>query len=607
MRMHGPPGGGAGRPLPPSLLELEQREIPLDFLGLLRRLFTYARPYAAKRNALVVLVILRSALLPTLAWAIGAIISGPISHGDIHGILLATAGFAALAVFVQVAFHFRMRLALEFGEAVIHDLRAEVFRHLLRLKMAFYDKTKAGQIIGRMTSDLDAIRLGVQDIVFVSIVQVGQMIVSSLFMIWYDWVLFLIVLAIAPIVWKLNQEFKRQMVEKQRKAQASFSRITAAVAESVSGVRVTQGFVREETNAGFFRNLVADHSRYNLDAAHAAAIFLPLLELSSQFFVAVLLVVGGYRALNPHIALPVGDIVQFFFLANMFFEPIKSLGNQYIAALTALVGAERIFQLLDRKPEWSDSPEATPIPRISGDVEFIDLSFGYEPEQLVLKNITFRVEAGQTVALVGHTGSGKSSIINLVTKMYLPTRGRIEIDGCPLAHVTSDSLHHQMGIVHQDSFLFEGTVMDNIRFARPEATAKEVIEIARRLDCLDLLEQLPNGLHTEVGERGARLSAGQRQIISFARALMVNPRILVLDEATSAIDTLTEARLQKALEILLEGRTTFVVAHRLSTIRRAGLILVLDHGEIVERGTHEQLVERGGVYAGLHRHFKGAA
>ncbi|MEI8313497.1 MAG: ABC transporter ATP-binding protein, partial [Verrucomicrobiota bacterium] len=499
----------------------------LDMFGLLRRVFTYARPYAGMRNWLVAMVILRACLLPAAAWAVGAIINGPITSADPAGIAWATAGFVVLIVLTQLGFHFRMRLALELGEAVIHDMRRELFRHLLSLKMSYFDRTKAGRIIGRMTSDLDAIRVGVQDIVFVSLVQVGQMVITAILMLWYDWVLFSIVLAIAPVVWKLNTYFKRRITEQQRQGQESFSRVTAVLTESVNGIRVTQGFVRQEVNAGFFRDLVTDHSRYSVGAGHTSAVFLPLLELNSQLFIALLVVIGGYRAIDPQIARPVGDIVQFFFLANLFFDPIRSLGNQYNNALTAMVGAERVFSLLDTKPEWEDPDDAEELQEIAGRVEFCDLTFGYDPARPVLHGISFVAEPGQTVALVGHTGSGKTSIINLVSKLYLPTSGRLLIDGHDIRKADSDSLHRQMGMVHQHGFLFEGTVMDNIRFARPGATSREVIECVRRLDCLDLIEALPQGFRTPVGEAGRNLSVGQRQIVSFARAMMADPRILI--------------------------------------------------------------------------------
>ncbi len=580
-----------------------QGEPELNTFDLLRRVFTYAAPYRGKMNALIALVVLRSALLPCLTWAIASVINGPITSGDSRGLWLGTAGYGLLALFTQVMLHFRQRYALELAESVIHDLRDGLFAHLLTLPLAFFDRMKVGRVISRMTSDLEAVRQGVSSIVFVSLVQAGQMFFTALLMLWYDWVLFLVVLAIAPIIWKLNLAFKKRISGQQRRAQESFSRVTATLAESVGGIRVTQGFAREEVNAGFFRELVTDHSKYNMGAARTSAVFLPLLEFNSQIFIAALLALGGYRVLTPGIDTSVGDIVAFFFFANLFFDPIKTLGNQYNNALTAMVGAERVFRLLDTQADWKDAPDAETPADLAGRVEFRDLSFGYDPKRLVLEEVNFTAEPGQTIALVGHTGSGKTSIISLVSKMYLPTRGQVLIDGRDILRLDSRALRRRLGIVHQHSFLFEGTVLDNIRYARPEATVKEAIEATRALDFLDLIEALPHGFKTQVGEGGKNLSSGQRQLISFTRALLADPRILILDEATSAIDAITESRIQTSLTRLLKGRTSFVVAHRLSTIRAADMILVLDHGRIVERGTHEALLASGGIYRGLHDQF----
>jgi ATP-binding cassette subfamily B protein len=303
----------------------------------------------------------------------------------------------------------------------------------------------------------------------------------------------------------------------------------------------------------------------------------------------------------------VGELVGFFFMANVFFSPLTILGNQYNQAMTAMAGAERLFALLDLEPEWKDAADAVELTEIAGRVEFEQVTFGYDPARPVLQEINFVAEPGQTIALVGHTGSGKTSIINLLAKFYLPQSGRIKIDGQDLGQIQSESLHRHLGLVLQQNFLFQGTVSENIRFSRPEATDVDLQIVCRELNCLDLIEALPKGFDTEVGERGGRLSLGQRQMICFARALLADPRLLILDEATSSIDVKTEQRLQAALAVLLHGRTSFVVAHRLSTIRNADLILMLDHGHIIEQGTHENLIEQRGAYARLFERFSRAA
>jgi ATP-binding cassette subfamily B protein len=580
----------------------ESQQRPLDF-NLIKRLFAYTRKYRWRRNFLVLFTVIRAFQLPLMAWAIGRAISGPIAHNEADDLFVAVMAYLCLAVFTDVVFHFRQRFALELGESVVSDLRNELYRHLQRMPMTFFNQTKVGRIISRMTSDIESVRVGVQDVFFVSLVQGGQMMVASALMIYYDWVLFSIIVAMAPVLWYLNREFRRKLSIGTRNVQESFSRVTSTIAESVSGIRVTQGFVRQVTNAGIFRHLVADHSRNSMAVSRTSALLSPLLEMNSQFFISMLLVFGGYRVLHPGVGTDIGDLIQFFFLTNIFFTPIQTLGLQFNAALTSMAGAERVFNLLDKPPEWEDSAEAKELPPVVGRVEFRNLGFEYVPGRPVLNDISFVAEPGQTIALVGHTGSGKSSIINLISKFYLPTEGKLLIDGREVREVTGDSLHQQMGIVLQQNFLFGGTLMENIRFGRPDATDEEVMDAVRTLDCFDLIALLPQGFSTVVGEGGSGISLGQRQVICFARAMLANPRILILDEATSSIDTMTEACLQKALTTLLKGRTSFVVAHRLSTIRNADQVLVLDHGRIIERGTHDELIGLQGVYENLYRQF----
>jgi ATP-binding cassette subfamily B protein len=580
--------------------EISQR--PLQ-LALIWRMFRYTKPHARRRNWLFALVILRSIQLPMLAWALGAVINGPISRHDPRGIIGGAIGFLVLAAVTQFCFHFRQRLALELGESVIQDLRRDIFQHLLRMPMSFYNRTKIGRIISRYTSDAEAMRVGWQDVFFITAVQAGQMIISGLLMLWYDRVLFLVVVAMAPVLGVLNYHFRRSLSLANRQVQESWSRVTATLAESVTGIRVTQGFVRQDVNAGLFADLIKDHSGYNLGVARASGVFLPMLELSSQTFAAALIVVGGCRVLSPAVHMNVGTLIQFFFLANMFFSSIQPIGQQFSQALTAMAGAERVFRLLDTKPDWEEPPNARELPRIHGRVEFRNVIFSYVADRPAINDMSFVAEAGQTVALVGHTGSGKSSIVNLITKFYLAQSGQVLIDGFDTRDIQGDSLHRQMGIVSQQNFLFTGTVMANVRFARPTATDEEVVDAVRKLDFLDVIGSLSAGFSTQVGERGTNLSLGERQLVCFARAMLADPRILILDEATSSVDAMTEARIQRALTRLLQGRTSFVVAHRLSTIRHADLVLVLDHGKIVERGTHRQLLAADGAYAELYRQF----
>ena len=582
----------------PRSRDEEQR--PLDF-GLIRRVFRYTAPYAALRNTLVFLVVARAILTPLLTWSIAAVISGPIARQDLHAMTLGVVGFLALAALTELGFVYRARFALRLGEAVVHDLRNEIYAHLLSLPISFFKRTQVGRLIGRVTSDVDAVRLGVQDVAFVSTVAAGNLLVSAAFMIYYDWKLFLVVAIMAPILWAMIRHFRGKLSRAYRAQQESFSRVTATLAESVHGIREIQGFVRQDVNGGLFGQLIYDHSKYNMGAARSTAVFLPLLEFNGQLFLAILLVVGGYQALGHEV--PLQALIQFLFLSNAFFAAIPNLGNQYNQALTAMAGAERVFTLLDVQPDWRDAPDARQLPPILGRVEFRDVSFGYVPTQSVLSHLNFVAEPGMTVALVGFTGSGKSSVLNLAAKLYLPSSGAVLIDGHDLLGITSESLHQQIGSVTQDNFLFSGSVIENIRLARPDATDEDVHAAALALGVADLIEDLPGGFLAKVGEKGSGLSLGQRQVICFVRAMLADPRILILDEATSSVDAMTEARLQGALSKLLQGRTSFVVAHRLSTIRHADLVLVLERGEIVERGTHPELLAKGGRYAQMYRQF----
>lgn len=572
-------------------------------LKLFVRLFGYTKECKAIRNWLFLIVLIRSIQLPVAGWAVGAIIQGPIVGGDWTATQFWAVGFLVFVLLTNGLHILRSRLALILGERVVSSMRRDVFDHFLKMPVSYFNERALGRLVSRVTSDINSIRAGVQNVVFVGLVQFGQMMISGVIMAILNWRLFLLILALVPILLYINQVFKGKISESARAAQESFSIVTANLAESVKGMRVTQGFTREEINAGIFRRLVYSHSQYNMDLARRSNLFLSLLELNSQFFIASLLIVGGYGTLIGGWPMAPEDLIVFFFLANLFFSPIRVLGNQYQTLLASLAGAERIFRVLDTKPAWQDPEDAIKPDKLSGEVEFKGITFGYNPEVPVLKNIFFKAKPGQSIALVGHTGSGKSSIINLLSKFYLSQQGEILLDGINLHKISGAALRKRLGIVLQMNFLFRGSVIDNIRFGRLEASDEEVKEAVRQLDCLDLIEAMPDGFDTLVEENGAGLSLGQRQLVCFARAFLANPDILIMDEATSSLDTITESRLQKALIKLLDGRTSFIVAHRLSTIRRADQVLVLDHGEIIESGNHEELLTKDGVYANLYRRF----
>lgn len=576
----------------------ERAQAPLSF-ALIRRLLGFTGVYRRKMISLFLTVGARAIQLPVLAWAIGAIINGPVARGDLGQLTWAVAGFAAFAVFTELTFRYRIKWALEIGEAVIHDLRSAMFRHWLGLTMGYFNRQPVGRLISRLTGDAENVRVGVQNVLFVSLVSAGQMIGCAVLMILEDWRLFLLVLGIAPVIWGLNLYFRKRLSEAYRRQSDSFSRITATMAESVSGIRVTQSFSRERVNADHFRALVEDHARYNFVAARATGTFLPLLELNGQIFMALLVVIGGGHVLDPAHPMELGSMVQFFFLAGLFFSPITILGNMFNEALTAMAGAERVFAILDTEPDWQDKPDPVTPTHLAGHVELRDVTFSYQADRPVLRGVSLTAAAGQCVAIVGATGSGKSTVAGLIAKFYLPENGAVLIDGTDTRDLSSPWLHAHLGIVPQQNHLFAGSILENIRVVKPGAGREEVREALARLDCLETIESIAYGLDAEVGERGSGLSLGQRQLICFARALIADPRILILDEATSAIDPLTEARTQKAMRLLMAGRTSFVLAHRLSTLRHADSVVVMGDGMVLEQGEPGELIERGGAFAEL--------
>jgi ABC-type multidrug transport system fused ATPase/permease subunit len=495
-----------------------------------------------------------------------------------------------------------VRINVRAGQRMLADLRKAVFRHVQFLSMGYFDKTKAGRIISRADRDVDAMEHTLVHGPIILVNGTFLLILSAASMAYYSIKLTAMVGAVLPFLVVASEIFRRRGFAAYRKVRESLTILTSNLAETISGVRVIQAFARQRHNLLHFGGLARRHADNVVKVAVIWNVYSPFVRLLNLTAAAAVLFYGGHLVLAGETE--VGVLAAFILYLGMFFGPIFEFSALFNEILHGTSAAERIFQLLDQEPEVRDRPGAPELPRLRGEVRFEGLSFRYDRQgDWILRDIDFTVHPGEMVAFVGPTGAGKSSIINLISRFYEPERGRILVDGHDIARHTLHSLHRQMGIVLQENFLFTGSVMDNLRYGRPEATNEEVTEAARRIGAHDAILRLCEGYKTNVGERGARISQGQRQLICFARALIADPRIIILDEATSSVDTATEEVLQRALLLLLEDRTSFVVAHRLSTVRHADRIFVMDDGRLVEQGTHDELLALHGVYAALYAEY----
>ncbi|BAD39618.1 ABC transporter ATP-binding protein [Symbiobacterium thermophilum] len=506
---------------------------------------------------------------------------------------------AMLAVYLVnwLANYAQIRLTSWVGQRALYDLRTKIFAHVQSLSMRFFDTRPAGSILVRVTNDVNSLQDLFTNGIISALQDVLTLVGIILIMMSMHLKLSVVIFAFLPLMMVTTVRLRTRVRHGWQRVRIQRSRLTAHLAEAIQGVRVTQAFSQQEPNKDFFADMNVEVRKTWMDTIRLNAWFNPIVEIMGALGTAVVYWYGT-RILQGG-GITVGVLVAFVTYVGQFWEPILRLTQLYGNVLVAMASSERIFEYLDTKPTVPEKPDAQPLPPIRGEVELDNVTFAYEEGRTALRGVSLKVNPGETVALVGHTGAGKTSIINLLSRFYDVNEGAVRIDGVDVRDVTLESLRRQIAVVLQDTFIFSGTIMDNIRYGRLDATDEEVIEAAEAVRAHDFIMRLPHGYQTEVRERGSRLSMGERQLISFARALLADPRILVLDEATASIDTQTELLIQEALARLLQGRTSFVIAHRLATIRNADKIVVLDHGQIVEMGTHESLMARRGAYYNL--------
>jgi ATP-binding cassette subfamily B protein/subfamily B ATP-binding cassette protein MsbA len=588
--------------IPPTFITQSQEQLDKGYdPKVARGLLNFVKPYSWRMFFALMLMIIVTAAAVSGPYFVKLAIDEGIGRNDIHALRNIVLTYLAISIIQLVTNFYRVRMMSRVGQHVLYDVRMAMFEHLQRLSLSFYNRYSVGRVITRVINDVGTLREFITWAVLAIVRNLLGIIGTLIAMLTLNVRLSLLTFIVLPFMVWATVAFRNAARQNYRKVRAAVSWTNSVLAENVNGVRVVQAFSRQEQNYLNFKDYV---NRYfletSLDAARVASLFSPIVDVLGATATALVVYVGGRAVLGENIT--AGVLIAFVLYIDRLFDPIRDLSRRFDTLQSTMAGGERILELLNTPVEVQDAADAREMRAITGDVRFENVSFHYSDDPtLVLDRITLDVRAGQTVALVGETGAGKTTIVKLLTRFHDPTSGCVRVDGVDLRTVTQQSLRRQMGMVLQDPFLFNGTVKENILFGRLDARDKEVIAAAQAVGAHDFIMGLKSGYETSVEEGGATLSVGQRQLISFARALLADPRILILDEATSSVDTQTEQVIQKALATLLKGRTSFVIAHRLSTITNADKIVVIHDGKIIEQGTHAELLADQGMYYELYR------
>ncbi len=588
----------------PPLPEVKKTTRRMSSREIFARLIEYLKPYKKWIVAVTLAVIVTSITGIASPYILGReIIAKYILRGNLQGLQWIILVFIGIQVANWIANTIRTYGIGKIGQSLLLRMRSDLFSHLQELSFSFYDESNSGDLISRVTNDTDAIGEAFTSGLIQVVSDILNLLMIVIVMFSINVQLSLASMIVVPLMIIAAALFNSKFRAAYQMQRAKISSVTSKLQESISGIKEIQSFTRERDFIEEFKRTNLENLQANLQATKVWGLFFPTIQLIEAAGMGVVILYGGWLAFNGMLGPiedAVGTLITFIMYVGMFFGPIFDLTNFYNTIQSALAAAERIFEILDVKPEIRDCKDAVEMPPIKGEIEFRNVTFKYKPGKPVLRNISFHIKPKETVALVGPTGAGKSTIIKLICRFYEPKSGQILIDGYDIRKVKMKSLRRQIGIVPQETFLFSGTIMDNIRYGRIDASDEEVIAAAKIVGAHEFIERLPKGYETRIGEGGAGLSVGQKQLIAFARALIRNPAILIMDEATSSIDPYTDLLIRKAMRALLKDRTSIIIAHRLSTVRDADRILVIDDGRIVEEGTHEELIEKGGLYSHLY-------